>query len=157
MEQHLQDASALIWAEGTQWQLLTFLPTDLQLLTANDFECASLCLKMLSPFHAALLSSHLKRVSGSKVTTLIKVMVECFDWDDVTDRPSSGPANHPFSASWSMRHPCPYSQPPSHLTAFWVAGHFDSVLVYFALPLWWFSHGFELYTLIVLDSVLLYN
>ncbi|TWW54389.1 hypothetical protein D4764_0242110 [Takifugu flavidus] len=32
---------------------LTTLPTDLDLLTANDFECASECRKIPSPFHAA--------------------------------------------------------------------------------------------------------
>ncbi|XP_056879562.1 uncharacterized protein LOC130520027 [Takifugu flavidus] len=54
---------------------LTTLPTDLDLLTANDFECASECRKIPSPFHAATVElSHEKRVSGSKITPLIKML-----------------------------------------------------------------------------------
>ncbi|XP_056902533.1 uncharacterized protein LOC130533292 [Takifugu flavidus] len=54
---------------------LTALPTDLDLLTANDFECASECRKIPSPFHAATVElSHEKRVSGSKITPLIKML-----------------------------------------------------------------------------------
>uniref|UniRef100_A0A674N5B4 HAT C-terminal dimerisation domain-containing protein n=1 Tax=Takifugu rubripes TaxID=31033 RepID=A0A674N5B4_TAKRU len=54
---------------------LTTLPTDLDLLTANDFECASECMKIPSPFHAATVElSHEKRVSGSKITPLIKML-----------------------------------------------------------------------------------
>uniref|UniRef100_A0A674MKY1 BED-type domain-containing protein n=1 Tax=Takifugu rubripes TaxID=31033 RepID=A0A674MKY1_TAKRU len=54
---------------------LTTLPTDFDLLTANDFECASECMKILSPFHAATIElSHEKRVSGSKIIPLIKML-----------------------------------------------------------------------------------
>ncbi|XP_056880575.1 uncharacterized protein LOC130529985 [Takifugu flavidus] len=54
---------------------LTTLPIDFDLLTANDFECASECMKILSPFHAATVElSHEKRVSGSKIIPLIKML-----------------------------------------------------------------------------------
>ena len=50
---------------------LTTLPTRLEPLTINDFEC----INMLSPFHAATVElSHEKRVSGSKIILLIKML-----------------------------------------------------------------------------------
>ena len=57
---------------------LPTLPTDLHPLT-NDFECASKCIKMLSPFHAATVELlHEKRVSGSKIIPLIKMLNHAF-------------------------------------------------------------------------------
>ena len=54
---------------------LPTLPTDLHPLTANDFECASQCIKMRSPFHAGTVALlHEKRVSGSKLIPLIKML-----------------------------------------------------------------------------------
>ena len=54
---------------------LPTLSTDLHPVTANDFDCASQCIKMLSPFHAAAVElSHEKRVSGSKLKPLIKML-----------------------------------------------------------------------------------